>query len=173
MCRVKLFFVILFILTVSCAEDVSITENDHTIFPLKKAENKNKVIYAVKTNGKCAITGVFPYWQMDQEDGHTEKLLSYEEGVYGVGGARKVSDETWTFYVAKMPKREIRASVISETSTDGSKVACKFIGVTQISGIESVLAEVMVNNHGNSVDSIDFYGTTVTDQAPIHENFVP
>lgn len=170
---IKLFLLIILISSASCAEDVSITENDHTIFPLKKAENKNKVIYAVKTNGKCAITGVFPYWQMDQEDGHTEKLLSYEEGVYGVSGARKVSDETWTFHVAKMPKREIRASVISETSADGSKVVCKFIGVTQISGVESALTEVMVNNHGNSVDSIDFYGTKVSDQTSIHENFVP
>jgi|GEM_PF-7048883 len=162
-------FILLGFLLITCSDNIKVTENDHTIIVLNKKDNKNKVIYAVKTNGKCAITDIFPYWKMDQTDGHTEDLLSIEEGVYGVKDVKKINDALWIFDIAEKPEKKIEARAKTDVTANGSVANCSFEARSDINGVSSILKGIMVNNNGTNVSSIEYIGNRVTDGTAIHE----
>ena len=155
--------------TSACAKDITLSENDHTLFLLWLSDRDNHVIYAVTTNGECAITDVFPYWKMDDEDGHEEELQWWEEPIYGVDGLAKESDEIWTFHVAQYPDKTVKATVISVESGDAETITCDFVGIALVDNEEAILHEVRVDNDGDDVHSVSFYGDSISNATPVTE----
>lgn len=151
---------------------ITITENDHNVFPIRKTENANHVWYAVKTDGKCDIVDVFAYWQMDAEDGHTEELLSIEEPYYGIDDVQISGNAAW-FKLAKLPEKRIKVVVESKEDEEGN-ITCSFPGLGQIDGQEAILNEIWLHNEGTTVHSIDVIGWLYTDRdVEIVETIIP
>ena len=166
-------FVLLFLSISACADEITITEDDHTLFPLRLSDRDNHVIYAVHTNGACAITDIFPYWKMDDGDGHTEELLSWEEPLYGVENVHRKSDTVWTFTIARLPSKTVSATVLSLPTESEEDVACGFVGISILNDTEAIVEGVLVDNDGNTVHGLNIYGRTVSDSTPVTETVKP
>jgi Domain of unknown function (DUF4833) len=79
------------------------------LFLVTKSENKNRVVYALRVDDKCAPLGDAPvraYWQMLEKGADvTEPLLSREERAYGL--RQSVRSDVVRMSLNALPEREI------------------------------------------------------------------
>jgi len=159
-----LFFLTIFLFS-SCSGDlIKINEvTDKTILQVIKSENKNKVIYAVKTDGHCSVLDVFAYWKMDEEDGRTEELLWIEEGIYGIN--KYSSNGTDVTYSLKCyPNKKMKVIVEELPPDEDGIIYCNFLGVSTIEGEKAIAQKVNVKNDGWDVLQADIEGVSYQDR---------